>query len=77
MRTQEDAVTARGTRWRIRLARPIRELGLYPAIVLMLPGGSLIALTLWMLRHRTWLAARARRSLAAILAFFAGLIFPR
>jgi hypothetical protein len=77
MRTQEDAVTARGTSWRIRLARPIRELGSYTAIVLMLPGGSLIAVTLWMLRHRTWLAARTRRGLAAMLAFCVGLLFPR
>jgi len=77
IRTQEDAVTVRGTSWRIRVLRSIRELGSYTAIVLILPGGSLIALTLWMLRHRTWLAARARRGLAAILAFGVGLIFPR
>jgi hypothetical protein len=67
----------RGPSWRVRLARPIRELRSYPAIVLILPGGSLIALTLWMVRHRTWLAARARRDLAALLAFAVGLIFPR
>jgi hypothetical protein len=54
----------------------MRELGSYAAIVLMLPGGSLIALTLWMLRHRTWLAARTRRALSAMLAFCVGLIFP-
>jgi uncharacterized membrane protein len=59
------------------MVRSIRELGSYTAIVLLLPGGSLIALTMWMLRHRTWLAARARRGLAAILAFSVGLIFPR
>jgi hypothetical protein len=69
-------MTARGTSWRVRLARPIRELGSYAAIVLILPGGSLIALTLWMWRHHTWFAARARRGLAAILAFCVGLI-PR
>ena len=61
----------------VRLVRSIRELGAYPAIALMLPGGTLIALSLWMLRHRTWLAARARRGLAALLAFAVGLIFPR
>ena len=59
------------------MVRSIRELGSYTAIVLLLPGGSLIALTMWMLRHRTWLAARTRRGLAAILAFGVGLIFPR
>jgi hypothetical protein len=54
----------------------IRRLGSYPAIVLILPGGSLIALTLWIWRHRAWLASRARRGLAAMLAFWVGLIFP-
>jgi hypothetical protein len=77
MRTQEDAVTAKRTSRRVRLVRSIRELGSYSAIVLMLPGGTLIALSLWMLRHRTWLAARARRGLATLLAFAVGLIFPR
>ena len=77
MRTQEDSVTARATSWRARLARSIRELGSYTAIVVMLPGGTLIALTLLTLRHRTWLAARARRGVAAILAFGVSLIFPR
>jgi len=77
MRTQEDAVTTRGTGWRARLARPIRGLGSYAAIVLILPGGSLIALMLWMLRHRAWVAARTRRVLAAMLAVGVGLMFPR
>ena len=77
MCTQDDAVTAGSTSLRVRLARRMSELGSYTAIVLMLPGGSLIALTVWMLRHRTWLAARTRRSLAAMLAFCVGVIFPR
>jgi hypothetical protein len=77
MRTREDAMARQGSNWKARLARPLRQLGSYPVIVLILPGGSLIALSLLMLRHRTWLAARARRALAAILAFGMGLIFPR
>jgi hypothetical protein len=77
MRTEVDAVKARGTSLRVHLARRMRELGSYTAIVLMLPGGSLIALSLWTFRHRAWLAARTRRALAAILAFCVGLIFPR
>jgi hypothetical protein len=77
MRIPEITVIAKITRWRVRLVRSIRELGYYPAIALTLPGGSLIALSLWMLRHRTWLAARARRGLAALLAFGVGLISPR
>ena len=59
------------------LRERVRELPSYAAIVLVLPGGALIALCLWMWRHRTWLAARARRGLAALLTFAVGLIFPR
>jgi hypothetical protein len=77
MRTQEDFVTARLRSWRARLPRSIRNLASQPAIVLLLPGGSLLALSLWILRHRVWLAARVRRTLAAILAFGAGRIAPR
>lgn len=67
----------RGSRWKSRLARPLRELGSYSTILLTLPGGSLITLTLWMLRHRMWLVARTRRALVTILAFGVGLISPR
>jgi hypothetical protein len=77
MAIREDAMACRGSRWKSRLARPLRELGAYSAILLTLPGGSLIALTLWNLRHRMWLVARARRALATILAFGVGLISPR
>ena len=70
-------MTARDTSWRVRFVRLIRELGSYGAIALIIPGGSLIAFFWWMLRHRAWLAARTRRALAALLAFGAGLIFPR
>ena len=63
--------------WKARLAQRIRKLGSYAALVLILPGGSLIALCVWMLRHRVWLAARTRRALTGLLAFCASLIFPR
>jgi hypothetical protein len=76
MHVRTEAMTARNTNWTARLVRFIRGVGAYPAIVLMLPGGSLLALSLWMLRHRTWLAARARRGVTAILASCAGLIVP-
>lgn len=36
----------------------IRQAGPYLAIELILPGGSLVALALWVLRNRTSLAAR-------------------
>jgi hypothetical protein len=44
------------------LARVMRALGPYAAVELIVPGGSLIALSLWALRHRAWLKARLRRS---------------
>jgi hypothetical protein len=76
MLTQGRAVTVRDASWRVRLLRFIRDFGLYPGIVFMLPGGSFLALSVWMLRHRTWLAARMRRVLSAILAFAVGFFFP-
>lgn len=47
--------------WIPRLASTLRSLGPYAAIELLLPGGSLIALSLWAYRHRSELAARLRR----------------
>ena len=35
-----------------RLAGSMREFGLYAALTLIIPGGSLIALSAWALRHR-------------------------
>lgn len=49
-----------------RLAAPVRGLGPYAAIELILPGGSLIALSLWAIRHRAWLATGARRVLSRL-----------
>jgi len=54
--------------WISRLATPLRQLGPYTAIELLLPGGSLIALSLWTYRHRAWFIARARRTLATLFA---------
>ena len=39
------------------LSTSTRELGLYAAVALIVPGGSLIALLLWAFRHRGWLPA--------------------
>ena len=75
---RNDALTATsGNHWKVRFARPIRELRSYAAIVLIIPGGSLIALSLWMFRHRTWLATRARRGLSSVWTAGVRLIFPR
>jgi hypothetical protein len=43
------------------LSSSMRELGPYAAVALIVPGGSLIAFSLWVLRHRGWLTARTRR----------------
>jgi hypothetical protein len=53
--------TPRTAPWIPRLANTLRALGPYAAIELLLPGGSLIALSLWAFRHRSQLAARLRR----------------
>ena len=74
MRTQEDVVMRASPSWKVRLLRSIRELGSHSAIVAMLPGSSLLALSLLMLRHRAWLAAHARRVLSGIVAFGVGFI---
>jgi hypothetical protein len=59
-----------------RLADSIRELGPYAAIALILPGGSLIALAAWSLRHRSALTARVGRALVVGAAFGLAMILP-
>jgi hypothetical protein len=77
MCTREDGVTAKSPSWWVRLRHSIRALMPYAAIVLILPGGGVIPLAVWVWRHRSWLAARARRGLTALVALAVGLIFPR
>ena len=55
---------------------PIRVLGLYAAVALIVPGGSLIAFFLWASRHRPLPAFRAWRALVVVIAVGTGLIFP-
>jgi hypothetical protein len=45
-----------------RLATALRTLGPYAAIELLLPGGSLVALSLWGIRNRSLLAERLKRA---------------
>jgi hypothetical protein len=52
----------------------LRRLGSFVPILFSLPGGTLIALAVLTLRHRLWIAARARRTLAAVLAFASRII---
>ena len=57
--------------WMTRLAGAMRELGPYAAVGLILPGGSLIAFSLWTFRSRSRFAARVRRALAVVAALVA------
>jgi hypothetical protein len=43
------------------VAGPMRELGRYAVVALLVPGGCLIALALWAFRHRAWLTGRVQR----------------
>jgi hypothetical protein len=52
-----------GKNWVTRLASPLLAFGPYAAIGLVVPGGSLIALSLWVVRHRARLASQIRRAL--------------
>jgi hypothetical protein len=54
--------------WITRLGGPIRGLGPYATIELLVPGGSLIVLSLLAFRHRAWFIARVRRTLASFAA---------
>jgi len=54
--------------WTSRIATPLRLIGSYGALAL-LPGGTLIALIVWGIRHRSWLSAHASTLVAfALLA---------
>ena len=67
-RERKDAMLLPRVNWTSRLATRLRELGPYTAIELLVPGGSLIALSLWAFRHRAWFTARTRRTLAKVFA---------
>jgi hypothetical protein len=47
--------------WIARLPALLRGLGLYAAIELLLPGGSLIALLIWLYRHRASVGQRVHQ----------------
>lgn len=55
----------------------MRELGPYVAIALIVPGGTLIALGMWAVRHRARAARHLGRVLVVVAAFAAALAFPR
>jgi hypothetical protein len=74
LKARRQVVTTAQSSWIARLAILMRSFGPYAAIELLLPGGSLIALSLWLFRHREELAARMRRALAGLTALYASLI---
>jgi hypothetical protein len=74
LKARRQVVTTAQSSWIARLATLMRSFGPYAAIELLLPGGSLIALSLWIFRHREDLAARVRRALAGLTALCASLI---
>lgn len=59
------------------LTGPMRELGPYAVIGLLVPGGSLIALGMWAFRNRAWAARHLGRVLVIVVAMAAALAFPR
>ena len=58
------------------LSSSTRELGLYAAVALIVPGGSLIAFFMLALRHRGWLTSPNWRTVFRIAALGTSLIFP-
>jgi len=59
-----------------QLSGSMRKLGAYAAVALIVPGGSLIAFTMWAFGHRGLLTTRAWRALVAVVALGTGLIVP-
>lgn len=57
------------------LAARVRGLGPYAAIWL-LPGGTLIALCVWLMQHHAWTSIQRRRLLVAVAVLSGILVFP-
>jgi hypothetical protein len=55
----------------------MRELGPYAAVALIVPGGSLIALGMWVFRHRAVAAQHLGRVLVVVAAMAVALVYPR
>jgi hypothetical protein len=63
--------------WIARLPALLRGLGPYAAIELLLPGGSIIALLIWLYRHRGGVGASKSRHICCSQQFeFRTLIYP-
>jgi hypothetical protein len=59
-----------------RLTSSVRELGRYALIELLLPGGSLIALAVWAIRHRAAIGERAPHLFWILAVAIIGLALP-
>jgi hypothetical protein len=60
--------------WMSGVTTAWRELGPYAAVALLLPGGTLIVVSLWILQHRVWFFTHVRRGLAIVLALLAAVV---
>ena len=58
------------------LAGSLRTQGAYAALALLIPGGNLIALSVWALRGRASASRHLRRTLAMAAAVAVALIYP-
>lgn len=79
-RTRENTMKALLNPWIARLPALLRILGPYAAIELLLPGGSLIALLIWLYRSRRVTTAGAgsyRKSLLSKMVFFSASLSAR
>ena len=56
------SIRSRLAAWMARLGAILRQLGPYAAIEILLPGGTLMALLLWLYRRSVYVRARARTS---------------
>jgi hypothetical protein len=74
--TRKAAMLPRTINSLVQRSASMRALGAYAAVALIVPGGSLIAFTLWASRHRGWLTGRTCRALLGIAALGTGLILP-
>jgi hypothetical protein len=74
--TRKTAMLHRPINCPAQLSGSMRKLGAYAAVALIVPGGSLIAFTMWAFAHRGWLTTRTWRALVAVVALGTGLIFP-
>ena len=74
--TRKTAMLHRPINCPAQLSGSMRKLGAYAAVALLVPGGSLIAFTMWAFGHRGWLTTRTWRALVAVVALGTGLIVP-